>query len=252
MRIAFLATAGAAAWLAAAILPVAAKAEPSLSPAAVQTRTSAQPVGSPSGQTLPYVVRPGDSLRSIAIAAFHRVDDWRQVQTLNGVADPLRLRVGMTLRLPVGLLRTRPVQARLVSFRGDVTLRQGGGTAAARIGAMVSEGAEIETGGNASARLALPDGGVVAVPSMSRVRFARLRAYVVNGATEQEITILNGRSEFQVSPVRAPGGFRVGTPLSASAVRGTEFRVGYDGRPIDLRPRFWADRSMSRPKGWSP
>ena len=224
MRMACVVAAGAALWLAAAALS---------GPAAAQVQASGPysgPSSGPSsGPTQPYVVKSGETLRGIAVAVLRRESDYREVQTLNRVADPYRLPVGMTLRLPVELLRTRLVQARLVSFHGDVSLRQGAALVATRVGAAVAEGAEIETGANSNARFSLPDGGVVAVPSMSRVRLARLRAYVLNGAVEQEITILGGRSEFQVSPVRAPGGFRVGTPLSASAVRGTEFRVGYDG-----------------------
>jgi hypothetical protein len=192
--------------------------------------------------TLSYVVRPGDSLRSIAVSAFHRVDDYRQVQTLNGITDPLKLRVGMTLHLPVALLRTRPVLASVVSYRGDVSLHQGRTAVATRVGATLGEGAEIETGANTNLRLALPDGGVIAVPSMSRIRLTRLRAYLLNGAVDQDITLLSGRSEFRASPVRAPGGFRVGTPLSASAVRGTEFRVAFNGS---------ADRSSTEVLGGS-
>jgi hypothetical protein len=216
MRIACLAVLGAAVWLVTAGLS---------GPAAAQAQSSMQSAG----QTLPYVVRTGDTLRSIAATHLNRESDWRQLQTLNGIADPLRIPVGTNIRLPVALLRTRPVQARLVSFRGDVGLRQGAAAVTTRVGATVGEGAEIETGANSNVRLALPDGGTIAVPSMSRVRLTRLRAYVMNGAMDQEITILGGRSEFRVSPVRSPGGFRVGTPLSASAVRGTEFRIGYDG-----------------------
>ena len=245
MRIARLAALGAAAWLALAglsgvALPGSAWAEPAPAP---QVRAS--------GETFTYGVRQGDTLRSIAGAHLERESDWRALQTLNGVADPLRLPVGMTLRLPVALLRTRPVQARLVSFRGDVSLRQGGAVTT-RVGAVLGEGAEIETGANANARFSLPDGGTVSVPSMSRVRLTRLRAYVLNGAVDQEITVLGGRSEFRVSPVRSPGGFRVGTPLSASAVRGTEFRIGYDGAADRAQTEVLGGSVHVAPEGLEP
>ncbi|QTC89842.1 FecR domain-containing protein [Brevundimonas goettingensis] len=242
MRIARLAALGAAAWLALAGLPGSSWAEPNPAPAP-QVRSS--------GDTFTYVVRQNDTLRSIAGAHLERESDWRALQTLNGVADPLRLPVGTTLRLPVALLKTRPVQARLVSFRGDVSLRQGGAVTT-RVGATVGEGAEIETGANANARFTLPDGGTVSVPSMSRVRLTRLRAYVLNGAVDQEITVLGGRSEFRVSPVRSPGGFRVGTPLSASAVRGTEFRIGYDGAADRAQTEVLGGSVHVTPEGLEP
>jgi len=241
MRIARLAAMGAAAWLALAGLSGTAWAEPTPTP---QVRTS--------GETFSYVVRSGDTLRSIAGAHLERESDWRELQTLNGVADPLRLSVGTTLRLPAALLKTRPVQARLVTFRGDVRLRQGAATTATRVGAVIGEGAEIETGANSNARFSLPDGGTVAVPSMSRVRLTRLRAYVLNGAVDQEITVMGGRSEFHAAPVRSPGGFRVGTPLSASAVRGTEFRIGYDGGADRAQTEVLGGSVHVAPEGLEP
>ncbi|NBW07726.1 MAG: peptidoglycan-binding protein [Caulobacteraceae bacterium] len=239
MRIARLASVGAAAWLALASLSGVAMAEPT-------------PPVQASAETFTYIVRQNDTLRSIAGVHLEHESDWRALQTLNGVADPLRLPVGMSLRLPVNLLKTRPVQARLVSFRGDVALRQGPGAVPARVGAVVGEGAEIETGANSNVRFSLPDGGTVAVPSMSRVRLTRLRAYVLNGAVDQEITVLGGRSQFHAAPVRSPGGFRVGTPLSASAVRGTEFRIGYDGASDSAQTEVLGGSVHVAPEGLEP
>jgi len=178
-------------------------------------------------ETLDYVVRPGDTLIDLAVAYLNRPSDYRRVQRHNRVADPRRLPIGRTLAIPVSLLRADPDQARISSFRGAVTLSQGGRVAPPTQGQSVSEDAVLTTGANAFVRLALSDGSHVVVPSNSRVRLSRLRRYALNGAVDHAMTVEAGRAESQVTPRRRPGGFVVRTPVSVSAVRGTEFRVAF-------------------------
>ena len=90
------------------------------------------------------------------------------------------------------------------------------------------EGAVLTTGANAFVRLALSDGSHVVVPSNSRVRVSRLRRYAINGAVDHALTVEAGRAESRVTPRRRPGGFAIRTPVSVSAVRGTDFRVSFD------------------------
>ena len=204
-----------AAGLAAALL--------STSPALAQSRDAAS-----SAETLDYQVQRGDTLIDLAIAYLNRPTDYRQVQRRNRVADPRRMAVGRTLAFPIDLLRADPDQARIASFRGAVTLNQGSASGAPTPGQSVSEGAVLTTGANAFVRLALSDGSHVVVPSNSRVRLTRLRRYAINGAVDHAMTVEAGRAESRVTPRRRPGGFVVRTPVSVSAVRGTDFRVAFD------------------------
>lgn len=173
--------------------------------------------------TIRYVVRSGDTLYDLAQTNFVRVSDYRSVQRLNRVANPRRMAVGRTLVIPTDLLKSEPIQARIVSFRGDVRLS--GGTLAT--GATMGEGVIISTGPNAFLRFSLPDGGHVTIPSQSRVRVARLRRIILNGAIDHELSVETGRAESRAAPVLPAGRFRVRTPVSVSAVRGTDFRVAY-------------------------
>jgi len=68
----------------------------------------------------------------------------------------------------------------------------------------------------------------VVVPSNSRVRVSRLRRYAINGAVDHALTVETGRAESRVTPRTRPGGFAIRTPVSVSAVRGTDFRVSFD------------------------
>lgn len=200
------------------------------SPGFAQTQSppGATPAAAPV-ETLDYVVKPGDTLIDLATAYLNRPADYRRVQRDNRVANPRRLSIGRTLAIPVTLLRADPDQARIANFRGAVTLSQGGRVAAPVQGQPVFEDAVLTTGANAFVRLALSDGSHVVVPSNSRIRLSRLRRYALNGAVDHAMTVEAGRAESQVTPRRRPGGFVVRTPVSVSAVRGTEFRVAFNG-----------------------
>lgn len=179
-----------------------------------------------------YVVRRGDTLYGLAQRYFLRIDDYRIVQKLNGVADPRRLRVGARLKTPVRLLRTQVVEAQVAGFKGDVAVVTAKGLRlpVAR-GARLPEGALISTGANAYLRLDLPDGSHLSIPSQSRVRLVKMRAVEMTGVVRRELQVLGGRLESQVTPLRDPrDSYTVRTPMSVSAVRGTEFAVSYDER----------------------
>lgn len=191
--------------------------------ASVAQTTQGQTTRGRDDGTIRYVVRSGDTLYDLAQTNFVRVSDYRSVQRLNRVADPRRMAVGRTLVIPTDLLKSEPIQARIVSFRGNVQLS--GGTLAT--GAMMGEGVVISTGANAFLRFALPDGGHVTIPSQSRVRVTRLRRVILNGAVDHELTVETGRAESRAAQVLPAGRFRVRTPVSVSAVRGTSFRVAY-------------------------
>ena len=200
------------------------------SPGFAQTRTApgAAATAVAPVETLDYVVRPGDTLIDLAAAYLNQPSDYRRVQRENRVANPRRLPIGRTLAIPVSLLRADPDQARIASFRGAVTLSEGGRVAPPVQGQSVSEDAVLTTGANAFVRLALSDGSHVVVPSNSRVRLTRLRRYALNGAVDHAMTVEAGRAESRVTPRRRPGGFVVRTPVSVSAVRGTDFRVAFN------------------------
>lgn len=182
----------------------------------------------PPAPTVDYVLKDGDTLGGISRAYLMGFGDHAALAKLNGVKRTRRMRTGSTVRLPVDRLRTEPVPARIANVRGPVTVERGGLPAPATAGQSLNEGAVIATGPNAFVRLTLTDGGHVSLPSQSRVRISRLRRVVLTGAVIQNFEVLSGRAESEVAPVKATGDFSVRTPISVSAVRGTEFRVAFD------------------------
>jgi len=195
-----------------------------LSPPAAKAQASSAP-----SDTATYVVRPGDTLYDLAERYMIRPGDALQVGRLNRIAEPRRLQPGTTLRIPVRLLRTEPVVARLAAFRGDVTIAAPAGPLAPVIGLVVPEGSRLTTAAGAFLTLEMPDGSRITLPSQSRVVLDRARRVLLTGDIQRKLTLEAGRSSSVVTPAPTPGSsFIITTPLTVSAVRGTEFRVGHD------------------------
>jgi len=176
-----------------------------------------------------YVVRPGDTLYGLAERYMIRPGDASQVGRLNRIAEPRRLQPGTILRIPARLLRTEPVVARLAAFRGDVTIIAPAGPLAPVIGLVVPEGSRLTTAAGAFLTLEMPDSSRITLPSQSRVVLDRARRVLLTGDIQRRLTLEAGRSSSVVTPAPTPGSsFIIQTPLTVSAVRGTEFRVGHD------------------------
>jgi len=172
-----------------------------------------------------YTVRQGDTLLGLARQYMTSEAAYRTVQDLNKVRDPRNLPTGSILLVPGALLRTEPIVGQIASFRGAVTVD---GRIAA-LGAKVLQGMRVETGPNAFVTLQLPDGSAISLPSQSRIYVEKLRRVLLTGSLDRSFRLEAGRSQSTVTPIRDPSSnFRVTTPLSVSAVRGTNFRVALD------------------------
>lgn len=177
------------------------------------------------GSIFRYTVRKGDTLYTLASKYLSKTADFQTVQRLNKVADPHNIPPGTILRIPDALLRTEPVVGQISAFRGAVTLdgRQ------VDLGAKVRQGMRVETGPNAFVTITLPDASAISLPSQSRIRVEKLRRVLLSGGFDRNFVLEAGRSRAMVTPVKDGGSnFRVTTPLSVSAVRGTDFRVALD------------------------
>ncbi len=174
---------------------------------------------------LRYRIRPGDTLISLSTNYLTRKDDYKTIQQMNRIADPYRLPIGSTLLIPERLLRSEPVFGEVVSFRGSVNVD----SQPARLKMQIRQGMQIETGGNAFVTVQFPDGSAISLPSQSRIRVDRLRRILLTDSLDRNFRLQAGRSRASVTPLSNPdSNFRVTTPLSVSAVRGTDFRVGFD------------------------
>jgi hypothetical protein len=213
---------------------------------ALATSVAAAPVRSPrppapakpasSEPPIHYVVKPGDTLFELGRAYLRKPSDYRRVQRANQISRPRVMPIGLTLRIDQDLLKTTPIAARLSAYSGRVQVETDGRLVPARIGLAIAEGQRLVTGPGAFATLEMEDASRVTLPSNTSLRVVRLRNVVLTNAPQRVFKLDEGRGAISATPNGNPNSrFEVRTPVSVSAVRGTEFRVGSqnaaDGRP---------------------
>lgn len=172
-----------------------------------------------------YQVQPGDTLSELGYRLLETPPDWRKLQQINHVADPMNMPVGSVLRIPVHMLRPVSGQATVQSVHGAVTLD---GEAAAQ-GRAVGEGSRLDTGEGGFVTIVLPDGSRITLQPESRLKVLGLGRYQGLEGQDARFELEKGRVETSVAPQRGPAArYRIHTPTAVIGVRGTEFRVSTD------------------------
>lgn len=184
------------------------------------------PVRAASDESIVYVVRSRDTIWDLSARYMIGAAPWREVVAINRLRDPRRMPTGFRLSIPRRLLRSVPIELRILTFSGTVGI---GPDAAAPVrGQVLAEGTALRTGANAFVTIAGSDGSRLSLPSNSAVRIGRSRRYLINEGGDIEIEVLTGRAEVIAAPQRAQDRFRARTPVTVSAVRGTVYRVAFD------------------------
>lgn len=183
--------------------------------------------------TLPYTVQKGDKLIRVTQEMLQQPGDWKAIARLNGMADPNVIRPGQTVMVPVRMLRSRALDAKVVSATGDVQIAG----SRAQSGQNVAETSRIATGPNSSAVVELADGSRVqllpgSVAELSRQREYRMRDGSSGGSStwfSGTVRLIQGSVETLASKLsRRATPLQVETPTALVGVRGTRFRVAYD------------------------
>ncbi|MFT4025385.1 MAG: FecR domain-containing protein [Novosphingobium sp.] len=189
----------------------------------------ASPCAAREGETIVYRIRAGDTLYSLGESLVAGRSGVHQIARLNHIRDIALIYAQAPLRIPRSALRDVETPAQVEAFSGQVTASGPGEARALRRGDLLGEGTTIATGRNSFVTLRLSDRSTVALPSQSSVRILRLRRIVLTGTVEREFQIQNGRAKARVTPMPDAGStFRINTPVSHAAVRGTVFRSAYD------------------------
>jgi hypothetical protein len=195
-------------------------------PAAIAQQPGAEP-------SIPYTVKPQDKLITVSALLLSRPADWPEVARFNRLKNPNRISPGQIIEVPVRLMKSQPVNAKLVSVYGDVLL----GGVKAEVGTAVPEGARLQTGPNSSAVVELADGSRVALLPNTLAELVTSRGYAIRDAAASPsatwfsglIRLLQGALDTMAakSALRATP-LQIQTPTSLVGVRGTQFRVAYE------------------------
>ncbi|HXZ07555.1 MAG TPA: LysM peptidoglycan-binding domain-containing protein, partial [Paraburkholderia sp.] len=153
-----------------------------------------------SGPMVHYVTKSGDTLYVIAERFLRDPSDWPILSQLNHVSAPRQLQPGLTLVLPVALLRKDPLTARVVAVSGPVERAFGNGSfIPVRVDATLTEGDRIRTGHDGFITLELADGSHITVPQDSMIGIGTLRQTVITGTTDRVINLHHGEVDSEVT-----------------------------------------------------
>jgi hypothetical protein len=175
-----------------------------------------------------HTVLPGDNLYDLAQRFLDDPRQWPQLQRLNHVTHPRRLKPGSQLVIPAALARPAPAAADVLHAAGQVSVQ---GHAQARAmplaaGEIVVEGAWVDVGDGGFLTLRLADGSVVRLAGGTKAQLRELRHVPASGRVQSGILLERGRVDATVIPLRTPRSrFEVQTPRAVGGVRGTTFGV---------------------------
>lgn len=181
-----------------------------------------------------HVVTREETLIALSRRLLADPRQWPQLQQHNRIADPRRIPVGTVLKIPVRLLATEPVPARVLSASGEVSGPQGVAVAA---GQALPQGARLQAGDGGQATLQLVDGTVLRLRAGSAVQVETSRRLPGSGGALSGVKVEDGQVEVQAQKRSGAGapGFQISTPQGLLGVRGTEFRVSVDARAETTR-----------------
>lgn len=190
-------------------------------------------VGLASEPTLPYTVQKGDKLIRVTKDMLVQPADWKAIARLNGMPDPNVIKPGQTVQVPVRMLKSQPLEAKVVAAAGDVQVAG----SRAQAGQSLGEASRITTGPNSSAVVELADGSRVqllpgSVAELARQREYRMRDGSAGGSStwfSGTVRLVQGSVETLASKLsRRATPLQVETPTALVGVRGTRFRVAHD------------------------
>jgi hypothetical protein len=202
---------------------------------ATSTAALAQTAGPPPPEaSLDYTVKPGDKLIRLSTDLLRTPNDWPEVARYNRLKNSNALSVGQVIAVPLRLLKRVTADAKMVAIHGDVQIA---GSRAA-LGQAVPEGARLQTGANSSAVFELADGSRVTMLPNTLAELATSHGYAMrdsaSGQTSNWFTGLLRLFQGSLDTAAAKLANRatplqIQTPTSLVGVRGTQFRVAYDG-----------------------
>ncbi len=177
-----------------------------------------------------YVFKQNDTVSALAKRYFQASKSYNDIIRHNGIRNDRAIPVGFKLKIPHDYLKYTRSSGTVRAFRGDVAIAAKNKPARnVSVGMPVTEGDILATNKASSLSLAFADGSIVTMPSNSVIRVTRLRKILLTGSIDYEFALDRGGIRSKVTPFRnRQDRYRTRTPISVSAVRGTDFRNRYD------------------------
>ena len=174
-----------------------------------------------------YTIRPGDDLWTIARDYCGSAKVAPRIAAHNKIGDVYTLKIGARINIPTDWLVFAPTTARITQLEGEVTHRTQDGSKPATSNTEIYMGDSVITRAG-SAQVTFADQSTITIQPDSRVLFNKLTAFGPAGMVDTHLRFAYGNGTSRVQPQNRGDRFRIETPEGIAAVRGTEFRVGYE------------------------
>ncbi len=191
-----------------------------------------------------YQTYPGDTLTNIAGRYLANPDDWPVIKvrssanndpatvlsTYGNIVDPNKLLApGISVAMPLRLMRNGVASAKIVSLKGKVERVAGDGSVKSIDSSVViNQGDTLRTGDGSTVLLQFADGSQAFMLANSKMTMTELRSYTTTGIADTRLKLDSGRIETAVKPLINGARYEIQTPATQIGVRGTNFRVAAD------------------------
>lgn len=171
-----------------------------------------------------YTVRPTDSLWAICSEYTAYTNCWQEIQTYNNITRPRSLSIGEQIKIPVEWLKKAPLAAGIQYVNGDVFVQEKGSQAPLTEETELNIGSKIITL-KGSVTLRFTDGSLLTLAEDSELVIDAVSAFKQTRPASIKVSLPRGEASIRVPVRKLKTKFKVTTPSSVAAVRGTRFRV---------------------------
>ncbi len=192
--------------------------------------------GTLSAETLvPITVSEGGSLirltRKYCTSKWH----WREIAKINNIKKPYLIKAGDFLNIPLELLKTERLSARVGSVYGKVFLLRGEKQLKQLVkGDNILPGQTIVTGRNSFTHLIFPDNKYTRIGGDSNFTLTYI-VRLIDKSLKADFFLKRGKITHIVKKkLDANETFTTRTPVSVTGVRGTEFRLKMDDNDTNI------------------
>ncbi len=191
--------------------------------------TSGQILSEPNG--IVYGMAQNDTLSAVANRFTKTSKNWKAIGKINHIANDRTIPVGTGILIPLKMLPEDNSFATISALHGKVSILSKSGDAIAPIvGTALPEGTMIATGINSFVTLTLKNGTSFSLSPSSNLELTTLRITPYVNQPRTALTLKKGRINSTVTPLQHPRRqYEIRTPMAVAGVRGTQFRVDFDG-----------------------
>lgn len=188
------------------------------------------PCGAMGREDVEVLVVQGDNLVDICLKYLEYPEEWPQVAAANQLEDPHRIYPGQKMIIPARLLRGIPTSGSVSFVKGTVEIQRPGQVSWGSLSLKdsVEEGSSVRTGSDSALEISFGDGSTLLLRSETTVGMTRVRQRgvmdFIGDLFLQGGSIINNIKRATGNEPR----YRIRTPSTIAAARGTEFRVAHD------------------------